>query len=92
MRFITACILYLMFTSQVIALETIPGPRDCFWSRGPVSSDPYINIAYPDANVFYWAAAFSTPEESTLEIMGDSLTHDTCHFSAMMKMEDQLNH
>ena len=71
MRFITACILYLMFTSQVIALETIPGPRDCFWARGPVSSDPYINIAYPDANVFYWAAAFSTPEESTLEIMGD---------------------
>ena len=27
--------------------EPIPGPRDCFWSRGPVSKDPYINIAYP---------------------------------------------
>ena len=66
MRFITACILYLMFTSQVIALETIPGPRDCFWSRGPFSGDPYINVAYPDANVYYWATAFSTPEGSTL--------------------------
>jgi hypothetical protein len=71
MRFITACILYLMFTSQVIALESIPGPRDCFWARGPFSGDPYINVAYPDANVYYWAAAFSTPEGSTLEITGD---------------------
>ena len=34
----------------------IPGDRTCFWSRGPVSSDPYINIAYPDAGVFYWSA------------------------------------
>ena len=30
----------------------IPGPRDCFWARGPHSADPYINGAYPDANVF----------------------------------------
>ena len=71
MRFITACILYLMFTSQVMALETIPGPRDCFWARGPFSADPYINVAYPDANVYYWATAFTTPEGSTLEIEGD---------------------
>lgn len=49
----------------------IPGPRDCFWARGPHSADPYINVAYPDANVFYWAAVFSMPEGSELEIEGD---------------------
>lgn len=49
----------------------IPGPRDCFWARGPHSSDPYINVAYPDANVFYWAAVFSMPEGSTMQIEGD---------------------
>ena len=49
----------------------IPGPRDCFWARGPFSSDPYINVAYPDSNVYYWAAAFSMPEGSTLEIEGE---------------------
>ena len=30
-----------------------------------------INIAYPDSNVYYWAAVFSMPEGSTLEIKGD---------------------
>ena len=35
---------------------------DCYWARGPHSSDPYINLAYPDANVFYWAAAFTIPK------------------------------
>lgn len=49
----------------------IPGPRDCFWSRGPHSADPYINVAYPDANVFYWAATFSMPEGSELHLEGD---------------------
>lgn len=49
----------------------IPGPRDCFWARGPHSADPYINVAYPDANVFYWAAVFSMPEGSKMEIEGD---------------------
>ncbi len=49
----------------------IPGPRSCFWLRGPHSADPYINLAYPDASVFYWAAVFSTPEGSRLEIRGE---------------------
>ena len=25
--------------------KPIPGQRTCFWVRGPVSKDPYINIA-----------------------------------------------
>ncbi len=49
----------------------IPGPRSCFWLRGPHSADPYVNLAYPDASVFYWAAVFSMPEGATLEIRGD---------------------
>ncbi|MEQ9505561.1 MAG: hypothetical protein RLO80_04780 [Hyphomonas sp.] len=49
----------------------IPGPRTCFWSRGPHSADPYINIAYPDANVFYWAAVFTVPDGAGLKIEGD---------------------
>jgi len=62
--------------------EFIPGPRTCFWSRGPVSKDPYINIAYPDANAFYWNALFTVPDGAHLhfeeigrekEIMGTYL-------------------
>lgn len=49
----------------------IPGPRSCFWLRGPHSADPYINLAYPDSSVFYWAAVFSIPEGATLEIKGE---------------------
>ena len=51
--------------------DPIPGPRDCFWSRGPVSGDPYINIAYPDAGTFYWSATFSTPPGAHLSLQGD---------------------
>lgn len=50
--------------------DPIPGPRDCFWSRGPASADPYINIAYPDANTFYWAATFSVPQGASLSLEG----------------------
>jgi hypothetical protein len=63
--------IFVLMMGQSFADDLIPGPRDCFWARGPVSADPYINIAYPDANVYYWAATFSTPEGSTLEIKGD---------------------
>ena len=48
----------------------IPGPRSCFWRYGPHSADPYINLAYPDAAVFYWAAVFSTPAGAELTLSG----------------------
>ena len=48
----------------------IPGQRTCFWARGPVSKDPYINIAYPDAGVFYWNATFTVPEGARLYLKG----------------------
>lgn len=48
----------------------IPGPRSCFWLRGPVSADPYVNIAYPDANTFYWSASFTIPEGARLTLDG----------------------
>jgi hypothetical protein len=51
--------------------SSIPGARTCFWSRGPVSSDPYINIAYPDAGVFYWSAVFTIPKGAKLELEGE---------------------
>ena len=51
--------------------EPIPGPRTCFWRRGPVSKDPYINIAYPDAGVFYWNAAFTVPEGAKMYLEGE---------------------
>lgn len=50
--------------------SAIKGARTCFWYRGPFSADPYINLAYPDANVFYWAANFTVPEGSNLRIEG----------------------
>ena len=71
MRILFLLFFYFVSIGQVFADSAIPGPRDCFWARGPISSDPYINIAYPDSNVYYWAAVFSMPEGSTLEIKGD---------------------
>ncbi|WP_150125024.1 hypothetical protein [Tsuneonella mangrovi] len=56
---------------SVEAITGIPGPRTCFWSRGPVSADPYINIAYPDSNVFYWSATFTVPEGAKLQLEGN---------------------
>ena len=49
----------------------LPGTRTCFWSRGPVSKDPYMNIAYPDAGVFYWSAMFTIPSGATLQLEGE---------------------
>ncbi|MES2489940.1 MAG: hypothetical protein V4607_09105 [Pseudomonadota bacterium] len=51
--------------------DPMPGPRTCYWSRGPVSADPYINIAYPDAATFYWAATFTIPEGAKLTLEGE---------------------
>jgi hypothetical protein len=53
-----------------IGKDPIPGPRSCFWLRGPASADPYINIAYPDAATFYWAAVFTTPVGTKLRFEG----------------------
>ena len=50
--------------------QPIPGPRTCFWIRGPASKDPYINIAYPDAGVYYWNATFTVPEGARLYLEG----------------------
>lgn len=51
--------------------DPLPGPRTCFWARGPVSADPYINVAYPDAATFYWAAVFTIPEGARLHLEGN---------------------
>ncbi|MBK8458636.1 MAG: hypothetical protein IPL47_17155 [Phyllobacteriaceae bacterium] len=51
--------------------DPIPGPRTCFWLRGPAGADPYINIAYPDAATFYWAAVFTIPEGAKLRLEGN---------------------
>ncbi len=56
---------------SAFADDVLPGPRDCFWTRGPVSGDPYINVAYPDTATFYWAAVFTMPEGTKLRLEGN---------------------
>jgi len=56
--------------SEVNEFNGLPGPRTCFWTRGPVSKDPYMNIAYPDAGVFYWSAVFTIPAGAKLQLEG----------------------
>lgn len=78
-RFILASLLLIIVDCTVpsVALageeqiSPIPGIRSCFWYRGPFSGDPYINIAYPDSSVFYWAAFFTMPEGAKLEVEGE---------------------
>lgn len=48
----------------------IPGPRTCFWYRGPHNTDPYINVAYPDEGAFYWSAVVTVPAGATLKLKG----------------------
>ena len=71
MKKIAFLISVILLFQSLHAVSSIPGPRDCFWMRGPHSGDPYINLAYPDANVFYWAAAFSAPDDAELFLEGE---------------------
>ena len=57
-------------TSAADGKDPIPGPRTCFWARGPASGDPYINVAYPDTATFYWAAVFTVPAGAKLTLEG----------------------
>lgn len=50
--------------------DPIPGPRTCFWARGPAAADPYLNIAYPDSATYYWAAVFTIPQGAKLHLEG----------------------
>ena len=52
------------------AAAPIPGPRTCFWFRGPHNADPYINVAYPDQGAFYWSAVVTIPQGATLRLKG----------------------
>jgi len=65
-------LIFLLLSFQIyLSAEGVPGPRDCFWLRGPHSGDPYINLAYPDSNVFYWAATFTTPTDAKFFLEGE---------------------
>ncbi|UTV30472.1 hypothetical protein [Photobacterium atrarenae] len=56
--------------TQTAAYQPLPGERNCLFRYGPVSADPYINVAYPDAGVQYWGAAFTVPEGASLYLEG----------------------
>lgn len=57
-------------TAVASGKDPIPGPRDCFWRRGPYSADPYLNLAYPDSNTMYWGAVFTVPAGAKLRLEG----------------------
>lgn len=52
------------------AQQPLPGARNCLFMRGPVSGDPYINIAYPDAATYYWGGVFTIPDGARLQLEG----------------------
>jgi hypothetical protein len=56
--------------AATLSTSPIPGPRTCFWYRGPHNADPYINVAYPDEGAFYWSANVTVPAGATLRIKG----------------------
>lgn len=55
---------------QTLNKPGVPGERTCFWATGPFSGEPYLNVAWPDTNTFYWGAKFTMPEGSKLSIDG----------------------
>jgi hypothetical protein len=56
--------------NQELNKPGVPGVRTCFWSLGPYGGDPYLNIAWPDSNTYYWGAKFTMPEGSKLSLEG----------------------
>ncbi len=69
-----ACTIFAGLNMQADAANSeigVPGPRNCFFSRGPVSGDPYANALYPDSTSAYWVAFFNTPEGARLELKGE---------------------
>ncbi len=55
---------------QALNKMGVPGVRTCFWASGPYSGDPYLNVAWPDTNTFYWGAKFTMPVGSKLSVEG----------------------
>jgi len=55
---------------QALNKMGVPGVRTCFWAMGPYSGDPYLNVAWPDTNTYYWGAKFTMPEGARLSIEG----------------------
>ena len=49
----------------------VPGVRTCFWASGPYSGDPYLNVAWPDTNTYYWGAKFTIPSGAKLNMDGE---------------------
>lgn len=70
-KFAAAFALLFLTTPLFADISPIPGPRSCFFARGPHGADPYINVAYPDAAAYYWSAIFSMPKGSKLELAGE---------------------
>lgn len=70
--FVLGCALAasMLGAGPAFAKDPIPGAKSCFWLRGPFGADPYINVAYPDSNTFYWAAVFTTPPGAKLTLEG----------------------
>ena len=65
-------LLLLAFTINISAtLSSSSAASDVYKRQGPHSGDPYINLAYPDSNVYYWASVFTMPEGSELYIDGE---------------------
>ena len=52
-------------------MSPFPDPKPVFGPGGPASKDPYVNVAYPDAGVFYWHAMFSVPKGAQLQLEGE---------------------
>ena len=48
----------------------VPGVRTCFWASGPYSGNPYLNVAWPDTNTYYWGAKFTMPPGARLSLEG----------------------
>jgi hypothetical protein len=45
--------------------------NSCFWNGPWVREDPVRNYAYPDSGAAYWAARFTLPPDTELELSGD---------------------
>ncbi|WP_428310360.1 hypothetical protein [Hydrocarboniphaga sp.] len=57
--------------SPTVPADAAIAENSCFWNGPWVRDDPVRNYAYPDSGAAYWAARFTLPENTELELGGD---------------------
>ncbi len=71
LKYLTVLITFAGWSTVSVANDKFEDRwKNLFLRYGPALQGPYINVAYPDAAVKYWGAAFTVPDGAKLKLEG----------------------